>query len=92
MKVIIDIPEDEYNIIKQFGDIAPNKTHSLAMEIANGEVIPDNATNGNVIKFIFPDLTSLKFNHNILLHSQNLIGSFSDNWWDSSYEKGDQND
>lgn len=44
MKLMIDIPDSDYRIIKQFGSIAPNKTKFLAMEIVNGTPIPDNAT------------------------------------------------
>lgn len=36
MKIVIEIPDDEYLVIRQYQDIAPNKTHSLAMSILNG--------------------------------------------------------
>ena len=35
MKRIIDIPEIEYKIIRQYQDISPNKTHALAPSIIN---------------------------------------------------------
>ena len=56
MKVLINIPDDEYKVIRRFGYIAPNKTYPLAMEIINGISIPDNATNGDVMKIIFPKI------------------------------------
>lgn len=36
MQIVIEIPKEEYLVIRQYQDIAPNKTHSLAMSIING--------------------------------------------------------
>lgn len=36
MKLIIDIHEDEYEVIRQFQSVALNKIHALAMSIING--------------------------------------------------------
>ena len=36
MKIVIDIPEEQFLVIRHYQDIAPNKTHSLAMSIING--------------------------------------------------------
>ena len=36
MKLIIDIPEEEYFVIKHYGDIPLNKTYFTAMSIING--------------------------------------------------------
>ena len=40
MKLVIDIPEEQYLLIRHYQDIAPNKTHSLAMSIINGTPLP----------------------------------------------------
>lgn len=40
MQILIEIPEEEYLTIRQYQDIAPNKTHSLAMSIINGKQLP----------------------------------------------------
>lgn len=40
MKIIIDIPKEEFLLIRHYQDIAPNKTHSLAMSIINGIPLP----------------------------------------------------
>ena len=44
MKLIIDIPKEEYKVIRRFQDIAPNKTHPLAMSIINGTPLDDIET------------------------------------------------
>ena len=41
MRVVIEIPDEEYKVIKKYADIAPNKTHPLAMSIINGTVLPE---------------------------------------------------
>ena len=48
-------------------------------------VIPDNATNGDMIKAMFPNVDKY---HNMLLenHSKNIL--FSDDWWNAPYKKG----
>ena len=40
MKIVIDIPEEQYLLIRHYQDISPNKTHSLAMSIINGTPLP----------------------------------------------------
>ena len=40
MRILIDIPEEQYLLIRHYQDIAPNKTHSLAMSIINGTPLP----------------------------------------------------
>ena len=40
MKLVIEIPEEQYLLIRHYQDIAPNKTHSLAMAIINGTPLP----------------------------------------------------
>ena len=40
MKLVIEIPKEEYLLIRRYQDIAPNKTHSLAMSIINGTPLP----------------------------------------------------
>lgn len=35
MQIVIDIPKEEYLVIRHYQDIAPNKTHSLAMSLIN---------------------------------------------------------
>lgn len=54
MKLIIDIPEDRYK------DVIESQKHHLldsyAQAVANGTPIPDNVTNRDVLKMIFPKI------------------------------------
>lgn len=47
--------------------------------------LPDNATNGDVIKALFPNISRYK---NTLLenHSKNIL--FDDTWWNAPYKGG----
>ena len=81
MKLIIDIPEDRYKDV-----IEARKHHlldSYAQAVANGIPIPDNATNGDVVKTLFSDTldnfcerTTWKWN----------------SWWNEPYQKGGTNE
>ena len=52
-------------------------------EIIN--TIPDNATNGDIIKTMFPTID--KYNNMLLEnHSKNIL--FDDEWWNTPYIKG----
>ena len=50
MKLIIDIPEEEYELI--VNDEACG-LHYLTRAVYNGTPIPDNATNGDVMEIMF---------------------------------------
>ncbi len=76
MNLIIDIPEREYKVICENNYVAvcacPNL---LSNAIKNGTPIPDNATNGDVIKAMFPDSWQ-----------KEVYCTFA--WWNSPYQKG----
>ena len=56
MKLIIDIPEEIYKASKII-DVQYEDVVQIPLEvIANGTLIPDNATNGDVMKIIFPKI------------------------------------
>ena len=52
MKLIIDIPEENYKEMCEYGN--ERVDFDLKRMIQNGTPIPDNATNGDVIDLIFP--------------------------------------
>ena len=73
MKLIIDIPEEIYKASKII-DVQDVDVVQIPLEvIANGTPIPDNATNGDVFKTVFPKGADLLFGVN---------------WWYEPYQKG----
>ena len=85
MKILIDIPDHLYSVIK-------NKecTHNnvLTEAVDNGTPIPDNVTNGDAIKAMFPN-TSLHIDersHTVWVGYEEM--SFRIDWWNAPYQKG----
>ena len=78
MKVLIEIDEHNKNVIDRFADeegydILPERIFaSLIESFVKGTPIPDNATNGDVIKALFPD------------YNKHLSWFFD--WWNSPYK------
>ena len=56
MKVIANIPEDMLQELKDGCFGAKHTLYDLAGAICNGVVLPDNATNGDMIKAMFPNV------------------------------------
>ena len=79
MKLIIDIPEEVYQ--HMMGDDLLKSVHGniCYKAVCNGTPIPDNATNGDVVKTLF----------------SNTLDNFCERttwewnrWWNSPYQKG----
>jgi len=77
MKLIIDIPKGEYDKIckTMMHTSSGNPDFYFESKIANGTPIPDNATNGDVIKAMFPN-------------ENDFETDFDAEWWNAPYQKG----
>ena len=90
MKLIIDIPE-EMIIDVQYEDVV-----QIPLEvISNGTPISDNATNGDVIKAMFPDNVfaedKWRDENGVTWHTDIISDNgmtFADFWWNAPYQKG----
>lgn len=86
MKLIIDIPEEKLNIIK-------NKMYcgiydaDVYKAIVNGTPIPGNATNGDVIISLYPNL-KYTIQNNRVVTTIGVASSFDADWWNTPYQKG----
>ena len=96
MKLIIDIDEEDYyRIASGFGQ----EEDALLLEkvFKNGTPIPDNATNGEVIKAIF-DVTEEHFydeDRMVDVYGLDRIydpSTFYADWWNAPYQKGEANE
>ena len=105
MKVIIDIPEDEFNAIKNTAFVEDKKTifkqkendrkctmglFHIIDEVKNGTPIPDNATNGDVIKAMFTNTELHKESDYVSLTIQDgvYLEDRDGSWWFAPYQKG----
>ena len=88
MKLIINIPEETYDFIKRTGYHA----QSLYEAIKNGIPIPDNATNGDVIKAMFPNGKYNEYFADVEMKTEEndtrFKSVFDRDWWDEPYQKG----
>ena len=80
MKLIIDIPNHLYSVIK---NKECTRNNALTEAVYNGTPIPDNATNGDVIKILFKP--------NWIRRMDDVVREeyeFDAEWWASLYQKG----
>ena len=81
MKLIIEIDEEEYL------EICDEPCTKLAYRVANGTPIPDNATNGDVIKAMFPNSEYEILYNTVSTDIDNGLW-FTLDWWNAPYQKG----
>lgn len=82
MQIVIDIPEELYNDIKEgFYD---ENCRKMAIAIANGTSLPKDATNGDVIKAMFPTFRTDELSHTVWVGYDQM--SFKRDWWEAPYK------
>lgn len=97
MKLIIDIPEKIEEYIKDYIPIGAGNNvfcypDEIVRMIQNGTPIPDNATNGDVIKAIFPCSKYNEYFADVEMKTEEndtrFKSVFDRDWWDELYQKG----
>ena len=83
MKVLIEIPEEEYKCMQD--GIYPMNDSNIRYAVMNGTPIPDNATNGDIIKALYPNE---RIGHCEDCTDLGDIATFDDDWWNALYQKG----
>lgn len=82
MKVIANIPEDMLQELKDGCFGAKHTLYDLAGAICDGIILPDNATNGDVIKALFNETEYPKLIRLLMT---------SDSFWNAPYKGGQDN-
>ena len=93
MKILIDIPAEEYRwICKSDETWAANVASKECMmnAIKRGVVI-SKITNGDVIKTMFPNASIEIRNISVYVDMGNIVG-FSRSWWDAPYKQEDSDE
>jgi hypothetical protein len=62
------------------------ESHKMAIEAL--KLIPDNATNGDVIKALFPNYRTDEMSHSVWVGYDDM--SFRREWWDAPYKRGEK--
>lgn len=78
MKLIIDIPENNYNQIRE--GFYEDNCGVMAISIIDGTPIPDKATNEDVFKAVFSDSTNED--------DYKWLSRDWRSWWNALYQKG----
>lgn len=90
MKLIIDIPNRAYVMTKEMKRIIDADNEGVVADaIINGTPIPDNTTNGDMLKMMFPNVfkTSCK-----LVDGVGYYNFSESDWWNALYQKGERNE
>lgn len=96
MKVIANIPEEMVQELKDGCFGAKHTLYDLAGAICDGVVLPDNATNGDVIKALFPNATVYSYKDSFDMYSdvvicpQNSMLSADRDFWNAPYKGGQE--
>lgn len=92
MKLIIDIPEDVRVAITRMGllRISNEMQKKVDKAIQRGTPIPDNATNGDVIKVMFPFFDIKIYEHKgyAMVFYDDFYTTYPLRWWNAPYQKG----
>lgn len=81
MQIMINIPEEDYILATKEDFSSIYNGNHIAKAIKNGTPIPDNATNADAIRTLFPygipkDIAWI------------LQVNKSEDWWNAPYQKG----
>ena len=79
MRVVIEIPEQDYKLACKYPEVLFG---SYGKSIKNGTVLPDNPTNGDMIKAMFPNE---RIGHCEDCTDLGDIATFDDDWWNAPY-------
>jgi hypothetical protein len=87
MKLMIDIDEDTKNRLC-FGITYQKDIQTVCEALNNGTYIPDNATNGDVIKAMFPNTEIMITDERVFLRDGTIVMIYPLTWWNAPYQKG----
>ena len=92
MKLIIDIPEEVLKT-RYYTDYFGCGSHKLTETLDNGTPIPDNATNGDVMKAMF-DVKEIDMCNTYCVYfpEEDCSHYFFKGWWNAPYQKEDKNE
>jgi len=83
MQIVIEISEYVIEDMKECGFIPEEDNEELYKAIVNGTVLPDNATNGDVIKALFKPKWIRRMDDVVREEYE-----FDAVWWSAPYQKG----
>lgn len=90
MQIVIDISKYKWESI-QNGMYCGLLDGEMYQAIKNGIVLPENPTNGDMIKALFPQCPTCSLFHDIGFYAdetkQKMVVAFPKDWWYSPYKE-----
>ena len=93
MKLVIDIPDYTYEELRGCkGVITIGEAIVITQAIKNGTPLPQNPTNGDIIKAMFPNVEVKEKNnvYEIYFGVGTCIQHFNHQWWNAPYKRGEE--
>ena len=89
VEVIIKIPQKVYEDCIMIPSVIKDWKDEISKAFKNGIVLPEDATNGDMIKALFPNGSQVK-GASIYVMNDNKSNVFYDfDWWNAPYKAGD---
>lgn len=90
-KILIDMNEHTINCAKCGQGIGWMSNAQLEEAIKNGVVISDNATNGDIVKALFPhyDIEIDEHKGYVRIFYDDFYTTYPLRWWNTPYKAGD---
>ena len=94
-QIVIEIWNSDYEDIKEIGFVPVEYAEDIAKSIINGILLPENATNGDVIKAVFPNalISDYIVNDMTIIYLQDENESemvVPEDWWFAPYKEGEE--
>ena len=88
MKLLIEILEVQKKMVDAIMELPPQVENDLISAIRHGKPFPDGATNGDVIKAMFPNIP-LDENNFLVRKSRHDNTEYWKDWWNAPYKGGE---
>lgn len=92
MHVVIEIPKFVYDMTKAQKKVIDADVDIVGKAIVEGSVLPDNATNGDVIKALFPNGSQVKGASIYVMNDNKSNIFYNFDWWNALYKAGDSDE
>jgi len=95
MQIVIDIPEETYKATCN-GCMLPPDVENVVQGIKNGTSFPRDATNGDIFKAMFSDLTIYDNRDNKdypyvdVIIDEHDSTCYPKDWWNTPYKRGEE--
>lgn len=88
MKIVIDIPKEAYKNLLNNYSFSSEEIPIISLAIATGTPLPNDATNGDVIRAAFPKAEVIEKRAVVMVGISRMI-VFDLDWWNAPYKVGD---